>query len=245
MQRTFFGGTSLFAFGVFLFTGSFHFLNFGFDQITILLIDAGLSLLFFVQHSVMIRKFFRCKVEKFFPKEYSPAVYTIASGAVLLTVLLFWQKSSWVTGTAGGFYHWFLRILFFAAITGFVWGMKALKFFDPFGIKQILLQMRNKSLKAMPISVEGPFKMVRHPLYFFMLIAIWTTPVLTADRLLFNLLWTIWIVMGAVFEEKDLLEEFGDDYTKYLEKVPMLLPIRLPRDYDLLKEKSKKPDPEI
>ncbi len=227
----FFGGASLFAFGVFLFMGSFHFLNFGFDQVTILLTDAGLSLLFFIQHSVMIRKFFRRNAEKILPKEYYPAVYAIASGAVLLIVLLFWQKSSWVAGTAGGFYHLFLRILFFAAIPGFVWGMRALNFFDPFGVKQILLQMSDKSFKTMLITVKGPFKMVRHPLYFFVLIAIWTAPVLTADRLLFNVLWTIWIVIGAFFEEKDLIEEFGDDYIEYLKKVPMLLPIRLPRDY--------------
>ncbi len=235
----FFGGASMFAFGVFLFTGSFHFFNFGFDQITILLMDAGLSLLFFIQHSVMIRKIFRRNVEKFLPKVYYPAVYTIASGAVLLILLIFWQKSSWVVGAAGGFYHWLLRILFFTAVPGFVWGMMALDYFDPFGIRQILLQMRNKSFKTVPIIVKGPFKMVRHPLYFFALIAIWTAPVLTADRLLFNILWTIWIVIGATLEEKDLIEEFGDDYIEYRKKVPMLLPIRLPRDYDFLEEKSK------
>jgi protein-S-isoprenylcysteine O-methyltransferase Ste14 len=44
------------------------------------------------------------------------------------------------------------------------------------------------------------------------------------DRLLFNLLWTIWIVIGSYFEEKDLIAEFGDAYREYQKRVPMLVP---------------------
>lgn len=61
-----------------------------------------------------------------------------------------------------------------------------------------------------------------------MLVLIWSTPNLTADRLLFNLLWSIWIVFGARLEEKDLVAEFGESYRYYQETVPMLLPWRGP-----------------
>jgi protein-S-isoprenylcysteine O-methyltransferase Ste14 len=48
------------------------------------------------------------------------------------------------------------------------------------------------------------------------------------DRLLFNVLWTVWMVAGTRWEEKDLAGEFGDDYRSYQRTVPMLLPWRGP-----------------
>ena len=44
------------------------------------------------------------------------------------------------------------------------------------------------------------------------------------DRLLFNFLWTVWIVIGSYLEEIDLIAEFGDAYRDYQKRVPMLVP---------------------
>ena len=65
-------------------------------------------------------------------------------------------------------------------------------------------------------------------MYFVVLLMIWSYPVLTADRLLFNVLWTLWIVLGAVLEERDLVADFGDDYREYQRTVPMLVPVKAP-----------------
>ena len=73
---------------------------------------------------------------------------------------------------------------------------------------------------------------MRHPLYFLNLAAIWAYPDLTADRLVFNVLWTIWIVAGTLLEEKDLIREFGNKYLDYQRDVPMLIPsLRPPRTH--------------
>ena len=66
-------------------------------------------------------------------------------------------------------------------------------------------------------------------MYLVVLLMIWGYPELTIDRLLFNVLWTLWIVVGTVLEERDLCDEFGDDYREYQRSVPMLVPLRLPR----------------
>jgi protein-S-isoprenylcysteine O-methyltransferase Ste14 len=42
-------------------------------------------------------------------------------------------------------------------------------------------------------------------------------------------MWTIWIIIGSILEERDLVEQFGDDYRSYREVVPMLVPWRIPR----------------
>ena len=57
-----------------------------------------------------------------------------------------------------------------------------------------------------------------------MILMIWSYPDVTSDRLLFNVLWTVWIVIGSCFEEIDLIAEFGDAYLEYQKRVPMLIP---------------------
>ena len=49
--------------------------------------------------------------------------------------------------------------------------------------------------------------------------------------LLFNVLWTVWMIVGAVFEERDLLASSGDEYRDYQTEVPMSIPYRLPRSH--------------
>ena len=80
----------------------------------------------------------------------------------------------------------------------------------------------------MPLAIRGPYRWVRHPLYSLFVVMLWTFPDLTADRLLFNVLFTAWIVLGSVLEERDLAREFGDPYRTYQSQVPMLVPWRRP-----------------
>ena len=76
----------------------------------------------------------------------------------------------------------------------------------------------------MLFAVRGPYRWVRHPLYSFCLLIIWSCPNITTDRLLYNVVWTLWIIIGSVFEERDLVAAFGEEYRNYQRKVPMLIP---------------------
>jgi protein-S-isoprenylcysteine O-methyltransferase Ste14 len=38
---------------------------------------------------------------------------------------------------------------------------------------------------------------------------------------------TLYIIIGAYFEERKLLRDFGDAYAGYKRKTPMLIPLRL------------------
>jgi len=218
-------GMSLLLFMIFLFLGSFNLLDLRFNESGILWFDAGLSLLFFIQHSGMIRKPFRRWLVRFISEDYAGAIYAIVSGIVLLLVILLWQTSTQTIITTSGLHRWSLRAVSILSLLGFYWAIKALRFFDPFGLRPIFNRLRGRNPKPMPIAVAGPYHWVRHPLYFFMILMIWSCPDLTRDRLLFNLLWTVWIVIGSYFEEIDLVVEFGDTYRKYQTRVPMLVPL--------------------
>jgi protein-S-isoprenylcysteine O-methyltransferase Ste14 len=58
---------------------------------------------------------------------------------------------------------------------------------------------------------------------------IWASPNLTIDKLLFNIMWTLWIFIAAMLEERDLTREFGNSYREYQKQVPMLIPYKIPR----------------
>ncbi len=81
----------------------------------------------------------------------------------------------------------------------------------------------------MPFLARGPYCYVRHPLYLFSILPIWSAPRFSTDQLLFNVLWTIWIIVGTRLEERDLLRDFGQTYRECQLSVPMLLPLPRPR----------------
>jgi protein-S-isoprenylcysteine O-methyltransferase Ste14 len=211
---------------VFLFTGSLHMVQVGWSESGVLAWNGFLSVVFFVQHSGMVRKRFRSHLANVIPPRYHGALFAIVSSLVLMSLVIFWQPSAVSLYELRGFSRWLARAIFFLAIVGFVWGMLALGSFDPFGCTLIRAHLRGEQVRPQPFVVRGPYFWVRHPLYFFVLLLIWSSPTVGAGRLLFNVLWSAWIYVGAILEEGDLLSDFGEAYRDYQRKVPMLIPWR-------------------
>jgi len=218
------GGGSLLLFGAFLVVGPFDVIRWSAPEFQILAWDGCLCLLFFLQHSVMIRRSFRAWIGSLVPEPYYPAVYALASGVALTMVVLLWQTSPTMCFALAGSWSIVPRIISALAVGGFVWGVRALGVFDPFGRLVLQAYLRGRRLPTLPLVVRGPYLWVRHPLYSCMLVLIWSVPEISLDRLVFNALWTAWIVIGTILEERDLVTEFGDRYRHYQKVVPMLLP---------------------
>lgn len=221
---TLMGSASMLLFLIFLFTGSLDLLGMGLTEAAVLVWNGILSSVFFIQHSGMIRKSFRTRLSTKIPAHFNDATYTIASSIVLISVVVLWQPSTTVLYDFQGFARWIIRSFFLLAMVGMVWGVRALKNLDAFGRKSIRDHLKGKQNHPQQFSVYGPYLWVRHPLYFFVLLLIWSCPDLTLDRFLFNFLWTVWIIIGTVLEEKELVSAFGNDYRQYQSSVPMLIP---------------------
>lgn len=218
---------SLLWFAVFLYTGSFSVLDLGLGFYRVLLLDAGLSFAFFLQHSIMVRKWFQDRARKYFQEPYHGILFSLSSAAALLIVLTAWQKSSCLLFSAEGVSRLAFRMVFAASVAGFAWGGRTLRSVDGFGNHSLLLRAENPQPEADGLATRGPYKFVRHPLYFFTLLMIWSCPDITADRLIFNVLWSGWIVTGAWLEEKDLVRDLGQPYREYQKTVPMLIPWKI------------------
>jgi protein-S-isoprenylcysteine O-methyltransferase Ste14 len=71
---------------------------------------------------------------------------------------------------------------------------------------------------------NGLYRLVRHPLYTSGLLFLWLSPQVTVNSFTLYVGATIYILIGAYFEERKLMREFGAAYTEYKSKTPMLIP---------------------
>lgn len=224
-----FGAGGMLLFAIFLFAGSLHIVDLGLGTNASLKLDALLCLLFFLQHSVMIRQPFReLIVGRVVHEAHYAAVFSIASGLALAVLGVFWQETDSVANP-GPVFSVLVRTVFFLSIAGFYVAGRSFGMFDPFGVRRILFKLRGRTFREMPFQAKGAYRHVRHPFYFLCLLMIWSCPELTGDRILFNLMWTVWIVAGTVLEERDLGKMFGTAYRNYQKQVPMLVPYRFDR----------------
>jgi protein-S-isoprenylcysteine O-methyltransferase Ste14 len=74
------------------------------------------------------------------------------------------------------------------------------------------------------LSTSGLYRYVRHPLYFAGLVFIWLMPIMTTNILAVNIALTVYVIIGALFEERKLRTLFGQEYIDYASVTPMLIP---------------------
>jgi protein-S-isoprenylcysteine O-methyltransferase Ste14 len=195
------------------------------DLISALLIDLGLLLLFALQHSVMARPAFKRWLTRFVPESAERSTYVLASSLALIALFALWQP---LGGTVWEISDPAWRGVMYAAF-GFGWGLVLvstflINHFDLFGLRQVWLQLVGTPYTHLTFGTPGPYKLIRHPLYLGWFFAFWATPVMTATHLLFAIATTGYILIAIQLEERDLVAALGDDYRRYRERVPMIIP---------------------
>ncbi len=93
------------------------------------------------------------------------------------------------------------------------------------GLAQAFRGLKNLSEHHAPTFMT-PFlyRIVRHPMMTGMLLLLWSTPEMTVGHVQFAGLFTLYILIGTRFEERDLVKLFGDQYRYYQKRVPALIP---------------------
>jgi methanethiol S-methyltransferase len=221
------GGVSLLLFLVFLFGGALNLVQMGLNNQAILLWDGLISIIFFAQHSIMIRRGFSSWFATVLPRFYHGIVFTITSGSVLAGAMLTWQPSTIALYEFDGVCRLLFRAVFFLGLAGCLWSsytLRSVRSCDPFGLAATSEDLSVTETGPPQLVVRGPYAYVRHPVYLMVILLIWSCPDVTADRLLFNALWTLWIYIGASLEDRDMRVDFGEAYQEYRKRVPMLVP---------------------
>ncbi len=81
--------------------------------------------------------------------------------------------------------------------------------------------------KTHTLVVEGPYSMVRNPLYFFSFIGTMGIGLVSENMAILALLVLLFITyypLVVLSEERELLRVHGDDFRKYMQRVPRFIP---------------------
>jgi protein-S-isoprenylcysteine O-methyltransferase Ste14 len=189
------------------------------------LIDLGLIALFGVQHSVMARPGFKKAWTRLIPQPIERSTYVLLSCAAL--VLLMWQWQGiplvvWDIQDPVG--RWLLWGLFAGGWLLVFAASLMIDHFDLFGIRQVWLYLRGRPYTPLPFRTPWLYGQIRHPLYVGWAVAFWATPTMTLGHLLLAAAMTLYMLIAVVFEERDLVDYFGANYTAYQRRVPMFIP---------------------
>jgi protein-S-isoprenylcysteine O-methyltransferase Ste14 len=206
-----------------------------------LLVNAALLSLFAIQHSLMARQWFKRVWTRVIPKPVERSTYVLFSSLALL--FLFWQWRPmggviWDVQSPAG-----RAILYALFAVGWLTVLASTFFidhFDLFGLRQVYLFLRARDQAPIAFRTPGLYRYVRHPLYLGWLLVFWSAPKMTVAHLVFALATTAYILVAIRFEERDLTNLYGDAYSKYRERVPMIVPLRF-RTASQKKERALSP----
>jgi len=194
-----------------------------------LAIDLLLLGVFAVQHSVMARPWFKRVWTKIVPEPAERSTYVLLSSLALILLFKCWQP---LGGVVWNIQNSALRSLTFDVFAlGFglvLISTFLINHFDLFGLRQVWLFLIGKPYTHLSLGTPLFYRYVRHPLYVGWFLAFWAAPTMTATHLLFAIMCSAYILMAIRWEEGDLLLQHGQNYARYRDSVPMLIPRATP-----------------
>jgi methanethiol S-methyltransferase len=194
-----------------------------------LLIDAGLLVLFAVQHSVMARPGFKRLWTRIVPWDIERSTFVLFASLVLALVCWQWRplpQSVWSIEDPIA-----AKALLVVSWSG--WGLLLLStflisHFHLFGLSQGFARLLERKLPEPAFVTPFLYRWLRHPIYAGFILAFWAAPHMSLGHLFFAVGTTGYIFVGIWFEERDLIAHFGDRYRLYRATVGMIVPrIRL------------------
>jgi methanethiol S-methyltransferase len=190
-----------------------------------LIVNVLLLGVFAVQHSGMARQQFKTVLTRSLHPAAERSLYVLLSGLAL--ALLYWQwrpipDQIWHIENA--YLAIAIWVLYFLG-----WGIVVLStflisHFDLMGLKQVYRNWLGEQQEPPEFQTPFLYKVVRHPIYFGLLLVLWAAPTMSVGHLLFSVGATGYILIGAILEERDLISVFGDRYRDYRRNVSMFIP---------------------
>ncbi|QDO97349.1 isoprenylcysteine carboxylmethyltransferase family protein [Ferrovibrio terrae] len=180
---------------------------------------------FAIQHSVMARPGFKRLWTRIVPKSVERSTYVLFASLIL--ALLCWQwrpmpAPVWVVEHPVGVLV--LQATFWLGFGLVLLSTFLIDHFELFGLRQVVGRLLKRELPGPVFHLPWVYRQVRHPLYLGFIIAFWSAPVMSQGHLFFAIACTAYIFIGIFFEERDLIDTFGDTYRNYRKQVGMLIP---------------------
>jgi protein-S-isoprenylcysteine O-methyltransferase Ste14 len=175
-------------------------------------------------HSLLARERSKRLIARWVGEHGVRLVFVVTVGTSLTMLLHLWRPLAGIVWRTDGVGYVLVTGVYLLALGCIVHAASSIDYSEFLGIRPALRALRNKPAKEPVFSVKGWYAHTRHPMYFFMLVALWAAPVMTYTRFEFALLMSVYLFLGTKFEERNLREELGEVYDEYCRNVPMWIP---------------------
>jgi protein-S-isoprenylcysteine O-methyltransferase Ste14 len=173
-------------------------------------VDAALITAFSLHHSLFARDGVKQWLARHVPASLVRSVYVWIASLLLMLVSLAWQPVGGELYDARGP----LAIALAAVqVAGFIITARAVARIDPLELAGI-----HPAAHGQGLQVIGPYRWVRHPLYFGWVLMVFGAAHMTGDRLTFATVTVAYLVVAIPWEERSLRQSFAE-YERYTRDV--------------------------
>jgi protein-S-isoprenylcysteine O-methyltransferase Ste14 len=163
---------------------------------------------FALHHSIMARTGAKARLTRLVPADLERSVYVWIASVLFLAVCWMWQPLPGIV--------WQVRgpgiMLYIAQAFGLALTIAAARIV---GVWELAGVTQPDLTKPIEFKADGPFAIVRHPIYLGWILMVFATPVMTTSQLLFAVTSTLYLVAAIPFEERSLVEVFPEKYGAY------------------------------
>jgi protein-S-isoprenylcysteine O-methyltransferase Ste14 len=190
--------------------------------------DALIVSVFAAHHSIFAREGMKRRLARSMPDHLLRSVYVWTASSLFLGICAAWRP------VGGELFHATGAGMFILAAVQLlgVWVIaRAVGRLDPLelaGIRQLGIDRRPSRIGTREsagdvkpatgdqrLTTDGPYGLVRHPLYLGWILIVFGAARLTGDRLAFAVLTTLYLIVAIPWEERSLARSFGDEYVRY------------------------------
>lgn len=202
-----------------------------------LLLDVSVILILFslfaISHSILASsKIKRNLVESIGEKiAFYRLFYNLSSLLIFLFIYELSPKPDFLIYDLNFPFDIIIFVLQIIAAIGFLWAVSLINVREFLGIAQIQRYLKHEYKIAemdehMELVIRGPFKYSRHPIYLFSILFLGLRPTMDLFYFIFYLVIVLYFIIGSYFEERKLVERFGQIYIDYQKEVPRIIPIK-------------------
>lgn len=146
------------------------------------------------------------------------ALYVVAASVLLLACMLLWAPLPGTWWTLVGPWRWVGRGVQLAGVIVTIVAARAIDLRELAGL-EAPARVASRHDGQRGLETRGVYGLVRHPIYFGWLLMVAGAPVMTSSRLLFAAISVAYLAVAIPFEERSLVESFGEPYRAYQRQV--------------------------
>jgi methanethiol S-methyltransferase len=199
--------------------------------------------LFALHHSVLARAGAKARLTRLIPAELERTAYVWVASLLFLLVVLTWQPVPGIVYQVEGWGRWLLYVIQTAGVVLTLLAASAINPRELTGVQQAWSYGRHAPAasrphpeaesgpeselerdsgaesEADPFVAHGAYGLVRHPIYLGWFLMVWPTPLMTGGRLTFAAVSSFYLLIAIPWEERSLLQQYGEAYLRYTRQV--------------------------